>query len=125
DFEEENLRRGLKALGALGYRPRAPVAIEDFADAGKRASWIREKDLKVFSLSSPAQPATEIDLFVEPPFDFAAAYARAQRFDVAAGLPASFVSFDDLIILKRRAGRPRDLDDIEHLRRIRADQESG
>lgn len=41
------------------------------------------------------------------------------RLEVAPGVMATFVSFEDLLDLKRRAGRPQDLQDIEHLERLR------
>lgn len=122
DFSPDNLRRGLGALANLSYRPRAPVPIEEFADPGKRVVWIRDKNLKVFSLHSPAHAATEVDLFVEAPFDFSQAYSRAERLEISPGLSATFVSFDDLIELKKRAGRPKDLDDIERLLQIREER---
>ncbi|WP_156302331.1 hypothetical protein [Methylogaea oryzae] len=43
---------------------------------------------------------------------------RATLFDVA-GTPIRVACIDDLIALKRAAGRPIDLADIEHLQRIR------
>lgn len=115
DPEPASLRRAIGALEGLGYRPRAPVRFEEFADPARRARWVREKGLTVFSVFSPAHPATEIDLFVEPPFDFDTVYTRAQRFEVAAGLEATFVGLADLLGMKRRAGRPQDLQDVQAL----------
>ena len=115
DFDEENLRRAMEALPTLGYRPLVPVSLHEFADPQVRGRWIREKGLTVFSLFSPDHPATNIDLFVEAPLDFQRAYAQAARMEVAPGLAAPFVSFDDLLFLKQQAGRPRDLEDIERL----------
>ncbi len=60
----------------------------------------------------------EIDLFVEPPLDFAQAYAQAATLEVAPGLRATFVSLTDLLRLKRAAGRTQDLLDIEKLERL-------
>ena len=74
--------------------------------------------MTVFSLFSPDHPATEIDLFVDPPLVFADAYAGALHLEVAPGIAATFCSLENLIDLKSRAGRPRDLDDIEQLRKI-------
>lgn len=121
DLEEANLRRGLAALKALGYRPRAPVPIEEFADAARRASWIEEKGLKVFWLNSDLHKGTEIDVFVEAPFEFAPAYEVARRESLAGGAVARFLDLDRLIGLKRRAGRPRDLDDIARLEELRGE----
>lgn len=115
DLEEPNVARAIAALQGLGYRPRAPVAFEDFADAGKRAEWMRDRNIVVFSVYSPAHEATEIDLFVEPPMEFEAAYRGAARLDVAPGVTATFLGRHDLIRLKREAGRPQDLLDVEML----------
>lgn len=119
DLDELNLHRAIAALTSLGYRPRAPVAFEQFLDPAKRALWVREKGLTVFSLYSPAHQATEVDVFVEAPFDFEEAYERAVRADVAPDLAATFAGLDDLIALKRRAGRPQDALDIEGLTAVR------
>lgn len=115
DPDPAALRRGIEALSALGYRPRAPVPFEDFADPARRATWVREKGLAVFSVASDRHPATEIDLFVETPFDFERAYADADRFEVGAGVQATFVGRADLIAMKRKAGRPQDLKDVAEL----------
>ena len=115
DLNEDNARRALSALSGLGYRPRAPVAIDDFADPKIRSQWVREKGLTVFSLHSPQHSATEVDLFVEPPLDFASAYRAALKLEVGAGVPATFLGYDDLLALKKTAGRPQDLADIERL----------
>jgi hypothetical protein len=115
DPEPAGLRRAIEALGALGYRPRAPVALEEFLDAAKRRNWMKEKGLTVFSLFSSAHPATELDLFVEPPFEFDGAFRQAARFEVGPGVSATFVSRDQLIAMKRAAGRPQDLQDVARL----------
>jgi hypothetical protein len=50
-----------------------PVPPEDLADPERRREWARTTDMTMFSLASPDHPATEIDLFIEEPFPFAAA----------------------------------------------------
>jgi predicted nucleotidyltransferase len=120
DPEAGSTRRAIKALQELGYRPRAPVAFEDFADAGKRAAWVREKGLMVFSLHSAEHGATEVDLFVEPPFEFESTYSRAHRVELAPGVEVTFVGLADLIDMKRKAGRPRDVEDITGLESLGA-----
>jgi DNA-binding LacI/PurR family transcriptional regulator len=118
DPDEAAMRRAVAALSDLGYRPRAPVPFAEFADAARRASWASEKGLTVFSAYSPEHAATEVDLFVETPFDFERAYAGARTLEVAPGLTATFVGVADLIEMKRRAGRPQDLQDVENLRSL-------
>jgi len=119
DMDLKNLQAAIGVFDLFGYRPRAPVAIEEFADPGKREQWVREKGLTVFSLWSPDHPATEIDLFVEEPLVFEEAYQRRVRFKVIEGVEATIIGLDDLIALKKRAGRTQDLHDIEKLRAIR------
>ena len=58
-----------------------------------------------------------------PPLDFDEAFRAATRLDVAPGVEAVFVGYDDLVRLKRRAGRPSDLADIEHLKAIRSERQ--
>lgn len=116
---KRNLTGAVAALKTLHYRPRAPVDFEQFIDPQNRAQWIEQKGITVFSLFSPDHPVTEIDLFVDPPLAFADAYSRALRLEVAPGISATFCSLEDLISLKSKAGRPRDLDDIEQLRKLR------
>ena len=125
DPDPAAMRRAVAALVALGYRPRAPVAFEEFADADKRSAWLHDKGLTVFSMFSDQHPATEIDLFVETPFDFERVHADADRFEVAAGVEATFVSRADLIAMKRKAGRPQDLKDVAELEATPGSSEGG
>ncbi|HVT88996.1 MAG TPA: DUF6036 family nucleotidyltransferase [Tepidisphaeraceae bacterium] len=117
--DQQNLTRAVEAIKSLDYRPRAPVPFEQFIDPAQRRRWAAEKNMVVFFLASPKHPATEIDLFLEPPIDFAATYANAVRFEVAPGVAATFCSLDDLIKMKTLAGRARDSEDIKQLRNLR------
>jgi hypothetical protein len=110
----ENVRAALDALVALGFRPRAPVPLLDFADPTKREQWRREKNLVVFSLWSDELPAFTLDLFAQEPFDFDRVFSRALRVPFER-TEAAVVSLADLIELKRKSGRPLDLDDIQAL----------
>jgi len=124
DLQEGNVRRAIEALAALGYRPRAPVSLEQFANGSARRQWVAEKGLTVFSLHSPQHPMTEVDLFVEPPLDFETAYQTRLQVNLASGIQASFLGYNDLVTLKRRAGRPQDLVDLDQLRIIKEQTEA-
>lgn len=119
DLETENATKAMAALESLGFRPAVPVPARDFADRAKRESWVRDKGARVFSLWSDEHPTLRVDLFLEPPFDFDSAESRALRLEVAPGIAVPFVGLDDLLAMKRLAGRPRDLDDIEKLELLR------
>lgn len=124
DFESGNLRRAITALSGLGYRPVVPVPFEDFADSGKREEWIRDKNALVFMVFSDEHPTARVDLFTKAPLDFGAAFPRAVFLEVAPTVQAPFVGFEDLIKLKKQAGRPLDLDDVEKLTFLRAEMQN-
>jgi hypothetical protein len=60
EVTQEDARRAIDAVYALGYRPRAPVSAEEFADSDTRSLWVRDKGLTVFSMWSPDTPALEV-----------------------------------------------------------------
>jgi len=116
-LDARNVAAVVQALGSLDYRPRAPVAVERLADPQARREWIEQKGLTVFSLWSPRHSATEVDLFVEEPFPFDEAYARAVVADLG-GLRITVAAISDLIDLKSKAGRARDFEDIAALQEL-------
>jgi predicted nucleotidyltransferase len=118
DLTPKNASSAIATLQRLGYRPRAPVPAEDFAKDEARARWREEKGLTVFSLWSPSHPGTEVDLFVEEPFDFEQAWSRRLDAVLDDGTTVHVVGMDDLRSLKETTGRPKDLDDIEKLDEI-------
>ncbi len=124
DFETSNLHRAIGALSGLGYRPIVPVPFEEFADAGKRQEWIRDKNALVFMVFSDQHPTARIDLFIDAPLDFGEAFQRAVFLEVSPAVRASFVGIEDLISLKKQAGRPLDLDDVEKLNFLQAEKQN-
>ncbi|MBW1790094.1 MAG: hypothetical protein JRK53_26340 [Deltaproteobacteria bacterium] len=125
DMDEGNLTKAMNAFDSMGYRPRAPVRIMEFVDSKTRDRWVREKGLTVFSLWSEQHPGTEIDIFVEPPISFEKAYRSSIRLEVGHQVEAAVIGIDDLISLKEKAGRPRDLEDIDKLRVLKREQTDG
>ena len=122
-LEPANVRRAVRALDSLGYRPRAPVSADDFAEKRIRDTWIREKNLQVFSFWSHENPGLEVDLFVREPFDFDAVFASTPETHVRT-TSARVVPRQLLIEMKRNAGRPRDLEDVEALEALGQESES-
>ena len=117
DLERNAAARAMRALTALGLRPRAPVDSEEFADERIRESWIRDKGMQVFSLYDPGEPLLAVDVFAEHPVDFESLYERAEECDIG-GIPVRVASIPDLIHLKRLADRPRDREDVVKLEEI-------
>lgn len=119
----DNARRGMQALGAIGLRPRLPMAAEDFADPEKRAEWT-QRNMLVFPLWDPDNPLRSVDVFVDEPIAFDRLLRDAVRKDLD-GTIVPVASIDHLIEMKERAGRLRDLEDIDKLRQIRDAERGG
>jgi len=116
-LEPSNVQAALESLARAGFQPVAPVEIADFADPAKRAVWQREKNMVVFSLWHPDDPLFKLDLLVDEPLDFDRAWKRRLRARLPK-LEVSVASLADLIALKKHAGRPQDLADLEALQRL-------
>ncbi|MCB1036272.1 MAG: hypothetical protein KDD47_20780 [Acidobacteria bacterium] len=117
-LEPENVQLALEGLGRAGFEPVVPVALEDFAEPEKRRQWKTNRNMLVFSLWHPDDPVFKVDIFVEEPLNFEAAWERRVR-AMLPGLEVSVVDLEDLITLKEDAGRPQDLADVHALRRRR------
>lgn len=109
----------LEALAAAGLVPTVPVSATDLLDPSIRASWIEGKGMRVLSFHDPRNPLRRVDVFVEEPIPFAELSARAEVIGTRDG-SVRVASIDDLLAMKRTAGRPRDLEDIENLEHLRS-----
>ena len=119
DLDDSNSVLGfIKAVKALGFKPRIPVRIDDFGDPAKRREWIEGKNMKVFSVYNPSNEIEHVDVMVENYIDFGPAY-RAKEIVPAGGLNLPVVAINALIKLKKIAGRSRDQIDIAALKEIK------
>ena len=121
-LDADNILRAFKMLATLGYRPLVPITAEQFANAELRRQWIRDKGMRVLNFFSDRHRETNVDVFVAEPFDFERETANALQGELAPGVSVRFVSLPTLIAMKEEANRPRDLDDIQHLRWILEDR---
>jgi len=114
-LESENIHKTFATLSRHGYRPSVPVTVEQFSDPDIRSRWIREKGMQVLNFFHPQHPQARVDLFVTEPLPFDIALSRAFWQSVGVGTKLPFVGLDDLIHMKRVAGRTKDLMDLEYL----------
>lgn len=118
DLDPGEARRAISALVDAGFRPQVPVPPEQFADPATRRSRIRDKGMRVFSMSDPENSMRIVDLFVENPIPFDELLSRSEVLHLQTA-SVRIAAIDDLIRLKEMAGRPKDLDDIEKLHEIK------
>jgi len=117
DLDPANASRALQVLGDCGLQPRLPIAMAEFADAEKRRDWIENRNMLVFQIRHPDDPMCSVDVFVHSPIEFEALWPRAT--EARLGTTACRIAaIEDLITMKRQAGRPQDLRDIDELVRI-------
>lgn len=123
-LDSANIIRAFDALGTLGYQPSVPITAQQFGNAELRQGWVRDKFMKVLNFYSDRHRETTVDIFVTEPFDFDREDSVAMRGDLAPGLSMRFVSLPTLIAMKALADRPRDRDDLQHLRWIAEERKS-
>jgi len=114
---DEEISKFISVVNKIKMVPRLPVKLEDFADSDKRTEWIEEKNMLVFSVYNPNDPREHIDVKIAEPEEFETIIKnRVIMKDGDLELPVA--SIEDLIEMKKRAGRDRDLIDIKALRKI-------
>lgn len=118
DFEDNNLKKFLGLLSEWGFKPKAPVALMDFARKDMRSEWIKQKHMKAFHLINPKWAISEIDVIIDAPVDYTKAEKRVKHITVRdVTIPA--LSISDLIKMKRKADRKQDRADIKYLEALK------
>jgi hypothetical protein len=110
-----NIIKALHTLSSIGYKTAVPITPEQFADPVNRAQWRDEKNMRVLKLWNDEFPLTPLDIFVYEPFDFDTEYDAAMRVELRKGLAIPVVRLTTLLAMKKEAGRPQDLADIDML----------
>lgn len=120
NLDKRNLLKFMEVAKRLGLKPKVPVRLEDFLDAGKRRNWLINKGMKVFSLYDPKNPFFILDIFAEIPFDFNEVHKRRKRIRFE-NIIIPVVPIKELIEMKQQTGRPQDRADVFYLKRIMKD----
>jgi hypothetical protein len=117
----DEAKKAISILAQLGLVPQLPLNPSDFANLQTRQTWNREKNIQVFSMIDPRNPLRIVELFVENPVPFEDLWSRSITVQVET-VSIRIASLVDLIHLKRLAGRPQDMIDIEQLEQIQKRQ---
>lgn len=124
DLEPENCSSALEALEKAGLKPRLPVAMRDFAKPEIRQDWYQNRRMQVFQLWDPRNEQRSVDIFVREPVKFDELWRDSVVRDYD-GVPIRIAGIAQLIAMKTKAGRPRDLEDIAKLQEIQDYAKSG
>ena len=112
----DNCRRALGALRSIGFEPRLPVSIEDFADPLIRKEWVEQRNMLVFQLGTRATRCDRSTSSSESHLVRSPAGRRGEK-DID-GMTVRVASIEHLVAMKQAAGRARDLEDIAKLRAL-------
>jgi hypothetical protein len=100
-----------KVFAALGLKPRLPI------DASQvfrfREEYIRNRNLIAWSFVDPARPVRQLDVIITEDLGD----LEVDRVTVS-GVRLRVVSIPSLITMKKRAGRPQDVEDVKALQAL-------
>lgn len=104
EVSEETIKEFAHIMKGLGYSTPAPP----------------EKWMKITALSffHESEEYKQVDLFIKNPIDFEEAYKRRKTFKIN-DIPFPCISEEDLITMKEKSGRDRDLIDTGSLKMLK------
>ena len=117
EMTDENLKKIVGILKKKGYCVKQPVDPMGIANEETRHDWIRNKNMKAFNFYKENE-YKEVDIIIESPVSYQDAKKNALQLKIGS-MKIPVISIDDLIKMKRHAGRDVDQKDIEQLKKIK------
>lgn len=117
-MQSDNLDRLIACAESLNLKPVLPVALSSLKNIELLKQWYKEKNLLAFALRTEELAGVTLDILLFPAVDFSKMLQNVTQFDIG-NIIVNVASIDDLIALKRAAGRAIDLSDIEHLNKLK------
>lgn len=114
----DNLTRTDAALRSLGLVSKLPIALPELSDDALREEWRASRNLIAVSYVDEGDPLRLVDVLVAPPVSSVEALVGRSRRVAVGHMTVPLVALEDLVTLKRNAGRPQDLADLVHLERL-------
>lgn len=112
----KNFELAEQSLKNLGLTSRLPVRAQDVFKM--RKEYIENRNLIAWSFANPTNPFEQIDIIITT--DLSEIEIEPIAF---SGLKIPVISLESLIEMKRQAGRPQDLLDIENIKRSLHEEE--
>lgn len=113
-LDKNNLEKMDILMQKMGYIPRLPVEIQELYDTKKLKQWIKEKGLKAYTFINNQKPQLDIDILVEESLVFKKQYTKRTKIEVW-DIQLPVISLENLINMKKKANRQKDLEDIKAL----------
>ena len=106
-----NLKKAEKALTSIGLVSRLPINAESVFQF--RDEYIQNRNLIAWNFYDPLNQANQVDLVITDDL----ANVSVERFRTAQA-DIRVLSKPDLIAMKKKSGRPQDLEDIKALKKL-------
>ena len=119
-LEKDNLSKLYDILSQLGYKARVPVKKDEFIQKEILAKLAKEKNMKVLSFYGPKDSFKTIDIGVNLPN--IKEILKRKKFIKAGNFNIPIIFIDDLIKMKKDLARPKDIIDVENLKKIKQKQ---
>ena len=101
-----------KALMDIGLKSRLPVNAEEVFHF--RENYIQKRNLIAWSFYNPDNPLEIVDVIIT---EDAKSYKSLTK--TIGGLKIKVISLEDLIKLKKKSGRPQDIEDVNALEKLK------
>jgi hypothetical protein len=115
EMSDENLACLWDTLSGLGFMTQQPVSKADVVSAARLGTLARDKGMQALSWVHGTHPFVIVDLLVGDAFQWSTALIEEVRL---FGLLVPVVRREELIRMKRAAGREKDLVDVRELERL-------
>ena len=120
DLAEENLNKVYDVLVKMDYKPQIPIKKEEFVIREKLEKLADEKNMKVVSFYNKNDPFKVIDIGVNLPKS--QEILKRKKYVKIGSFRIPIISLDDLIKMKENLARPRDIIDVENLKKIKKEK---
>jgi len=117
EMSDENLAKIVKILKKSGYHVKQPVNPLMIAEEKTRNNWIKHKHMKAFNFYKSEKSYEEVDIILESPISFEEAKKDMVNIKVGA-LMLPVISKKNLIKMKEKTGRDKDILDIKEIKRL-------
>lgn len=112
---DENVKKMDAVMRKLKYSERLPVSIFELGNKKQVKKWMKEKNLKAYTFNPPRNNPLQIDVVIEDSFRFPTLYKR-KVIKSMGKLKIPVVSIRDIIAMKKKAARNKDMIDLEILK---------
>lgn len=113
-LDKGNLAKVDKVMGKMGYVRRLPIEVQELNNKNNVKKWIKEKGMTAYTYISDKTPQLDLDILVDYSCSFDKFFKRKTVMEIW-GMKIPVVALSDLIAMKKKAGRDKDLLDLKAL----------